>query len=115
MPANVRTIMLKEGLPTVAEARSRLNAAIEQARRDGVLALKVIHGYGSSGVGGALKDAIRASLRKRRKEGRIRAFMAGEKWDLFDETTRMIAEACPELTRDRDLLGYNEGITILLL
>ncbi len=115
MAGRVRTLMLKQGLPSVAEARSRLNAEIEQARRAGYAAIKVIHGYGSSGVGGALKEAIRASLRKRRKEGKIRAFVAGEKWDVFDEATRQMVEACPDLSRDRDLQHYNEGITLVLL
>jgi len=111
----MRTIMLKEGRPTVAEARARLNAELESARRGGIIALKIVHGYGSSGVGGALRDAIRASLRKRRKEGRIRAFVTGERWDSLDETGRLLLEACPELSRDPDLGRYNEGITLVLL
>jgi hypothetical protein len=115
MPSKLRTIMLKEGRPTVADARARLNAEMESARRGGIVALKIIHGYGSSGVGGALKDAIRASLRKRRKEGRIRAFITGEQWDSLDETSRMLIETCPELGRDSDLGRYNEGITLVLL
>jgi len=115
MSPKPRTIMLKDGRPTVLEARSRLNAELEQARRVGCKALKVVHGYGSSGVGGVLKDAIRASLRKRRKEGRIRAFVPGEKWDCSDDTARQILDDCPELARDSDLGRYNEGITVVLL
>jgi hypothetical protein len=115
MPATVRTLMLKEGLPTVAEARSKLTTEIDQAQRSDVVAIKIIHGYGSTGVGGALKDAIRASLRKRRKEGKIQAFVTGEKWDAFDETSRAILDACPDLQHDPDLGRYNEGITIVLL
>jgi hypothetical protein len=115
MASQIKTIMLKEGLPTIAEARARLNAEIDKARRAGVLALKIVHGYGSSGRGGTLKEAIRASLRKRRKEGRIRAFVPGEKWDGMDETARQIIEECPELSRDPDLGRYNEGITLVLL
>lgn len=107
--------MLKEGLPSVTEARSRLNAELEQARRSGCRALKLVHGYGSRGVGGSLREAIRASLRKRRKEKRIRAFVPGEKWDSLDETARQIIEECPELARDPDLGRYNEGITIVLI
>lgn len=115
MASMVRTVMLKQGLPTVAEARARLKSEIDQARRAGIRALKIIHGYGSSGVGGALQGAIRASLRKRVKEGLIQAYVPGEKWDPFDEGTRTAIDQCPELGRDPELRHYNEGITIVVL
>jgi hypothetical protein len=115
MSEKVRVFAAKAGSPTVEEARARLNGAIEKAKRSGVVVLKVIHGYGSSGVGGALKDAIRNSLRKRRKEGAIRAFVSGEKWSVFEEAARQMMDECPELARDPDLNGYNEGITFVLL
>lgn len=115
MTQQIRTIMLKQGLPTVEEAQLRLDAEIGWASRAGVTVLKIIHGYGSSGVGGALKRAVRASLRKRCQEGTIRAFVGGEQWSVFDESTREIVDACPSLGRDRDLRSGNEGITIVLL
>ncbi len=115
MAEKIRVYSVKAGLPTVQEARQRLNAEIDKARQSGVMVLKVIHGYGSSGVGGALRDAIRRSLQKRRKEGRIRAFVIGEKWSVFEEAARQMLEACPELSKDPDLDRYNEGITLVLL
>jgi hypothetical protein len=115
MPERVRILVVKEGLPSVQEARARLNAEIEKARRAGIVAMKVIHGYGSSGVGGKLREAIRRSLQKRRKEGRIRAYVIGEKWTVFEEGARLLLDACPELSKDPDLGGYNEGVTLVLL
>ena len=115
MAAQVRTVNLKSGMPNVEEARSRLNTEIDKSKKRGDQVLKLIHGYGSSGVGGTLKDAIRRSLRKRRKEGKIRSFVAGEKWGAFDEITNEILGECPQLERDPDLGKYNEGITIVLM
>jgi hypothetical protein len=115
MAGKVLVLTVKAGLPTAQEARARLNAEIDKAKRSGVVAMKVIHGYGSSGTGGTLKEAIRRSLQKRRKEGKIRAFVIGEKWTVFDEVARAILEECPELSNDRDLNGYNEGVTFVLL
>jgi hypothetical protein len=115
MAERIRVYSVKAGLPTVQEARERLNAEISKARQSGVTVMKVIHGYGSSGVGGALRDAIRRSLQKRRKEGRIRAFVIGEKWSMFEEAARQMLEECPELNKDLDLDRYNEGITLVLL
>ena len=115
MSARIRTVNLKSGMPTVDEARSQLIAEIDNARQRGDHVLKLIHGYGSSGVGGKLKDAIRSSLRRRRKEGKIRSFVAGEKWSVFDEVTNQILEECPQLGKDSDLNNCNEGITIVLM
>lgn len=115
MATRIRNVNLKSGMPTVEEARSRLNAEIDKARQRGDHVLKLIHGYGSSGVGGKLKDAIRSSLRRRRKEGKIRSFVAGEQWGAFDDVTNEILGECPQLDRDPDLNNYNEGITIVLM
>lgn len=110
-----RVVDLKSDMPTVEVARSRLNTAITDAKKDGVAVLKVIHGYGSSGVGGALRDAVRASLRRRRKDGMVREIIHGEKWDVFDERTRKLLEEFPSLSRDADLSRSNEGITVVVL
>jgi hypothetical protein len=111
----VQTVNLKSDKPSVETARKRLNDAIEDARRRGVRVLKVIHGYGSSGVGGAIKHAVLASLRKRRKEGKVAGFVAGDKWDVAHEVSTKFVDAAPDLARDRDLVSNNEGITIVLL
>jgi hypothetical protein len=115
MADRVRIVSLKAGLPTVEEARARLKAAIERAEAEGTRVLKLIHGYGSSGVGGKIKPAILSSLRRRQKEGRVRAFVAGEHWESFNDAARRILEECPETSRDQDLNAYNEGITMVLL
>jgi dsDNA-specific endonuclease/ATPase MutS2 len=111
----LKTVNLKEGMPTLEEARQRLSSALAAARREKCPAVKLVHGYGSSGVGGALREGIRASLRKRRKKGEIRAFIAGENWSIFDETTQQFLEENPSVTRDGDLDRGNEGITIAIL
>lgn len=108
-------VMLKEGVPTVEEARARLFCELEKARQRGNAVLKLVHGYGSSGVGGRLRDAIRSSLRRRVKEGKVRAYVAADGWDVFDSAIRLAVEACPALEHDRDLLGRNPGVTIVVL
>lgn len=109
-----KSLNLEDGWPTVEEARQILIAELRQAKKSGVLALKIIHGYGSSGKGGALRGALRKSLLRRRKEGLITRVIFGEKWNIFEEDTRYAIEHCPELRRDRDLNRSNEGITLVL-
>jgi hypothetical protein len=114
MPA-LRTVNIEAGLPTIDDARRRLLAELRQAKQSGVIALKIIHGYGSTGKGGALRGALRKSLLRRRKEGLVTRVIFGEKWNVFEEDARYAIERCPELRSDRDLNRSNEGITIVVL
>lgn len=111
----ITTVNLELGLPTLEEARQRLKFELERCRNQKVAAVKIIHGYGSSGVGGILREGIRKSLTLRRKEGAIRAVVFGEKWDIFEPLTRHVLEQCPALRKDRDLSRSNPGISIVLL
>jgi Smr domain len=115
MSESVVTLNLETGYPTVEEARQMLKAEMEKCRSRKVTAIKVIHGYGSSGVGGALRQGIRKSLVSRRKEGGVRAVVFGEKWSIFDSIAQSMLEQCPELGKDKDLFSSNPGISIVLL
>lgn len=115
MPSHVRLVNLKAGRPSVEQARARLNAEIHRAKADRIVVLKLIHGYGSSGVGGAIKTAVRRSLHRRQREGKIQSFVAGESWELFNEAAQGLLQACPALASDCDLNNYNEGVTFVLL
>ncbi len=112
---SLRIVNLEAGKPTVEEARRKLIDAIEQARKDGTRALKVIHGYGSSGGGGKIRDGVRKSLSLRRKEGKIVMYVPGEKWSALETGTQELLELYTEIRRDTDLGRGNEGITIVLV
>jgi DNA-nicking Smr family endonuclease len=49
-----RTYNVEAGMPTLDEARRLVIEEIKRAKREKMKVLKVIHGYGSSGKGGAL-------------------------------------------------------------
>ena len=114
MPA-LKIFNIEAGLPTVDEARRLLLAHLRQAKQSGVAAVKIIHGYGSTGKGGALRGALRKSLLRRKKEGLVTRVIFGEKWSVFEEDARYAIERCPDLRSDRDLNRSNEGITIAVL
>ena len=113
MPESVVTVNLEADYPTVEEARQLLKAELEKCRNRKVTAVKIIHGYGSSGVGGALRQGIRKSLINRRKEGSVKGVVFGEKWSIFDSVARSMLEQCPELGKDKDLCNSNPGISIV--
>jgi len=111
----IKTVVLKEGMPSVEQARARLRSEIQSARQSGVKVLKVIHGYGSSGVGGDLRIALQASLRQMVAGREIRDCIYGENWRTSDERTWALLKQTPELKSDSDLGKGNKGITLVLL
>jgi hypothetical protein len=113
--STLRTFNVETGFPTLEEARRLVIAEIKRARREGAKALKVIHGYGSSGTGGKLCHGLRKSFRLRKKEGAIKDFIPGEDFSIFSEKVLALLEAVPELRSDPDLDATNEGITIVWL
>ena len=54
---SMRTVTLEAGHPTTMQALVRMNQALSSARTN-VGVLKLIHGYGSSGKGGAIRQAV---------------------------------------------------------
>lgn len=113
--SRIKIINIKFDLPKVEEARERLKQEIIQAYNNGDRFLKIIHGYGSTGVGGRLRQAIRKSLLLRQKEGLVEHIIFGEKFDNIYNHTESIIQKYPILKSDIDYKRKNEGITILIL
>jgi len=114
-PVFIKTINLEDGMPTVEEARLRLERELSAARAEKVVALRVIHGYGSSGVGGALRPAIQRQLLELRQSGEIREVIYGEDWRIADEASWKWLGRYPEWKKDSDLGRGNKGISIVVL
>lgn len=113
MKSRIAEIRIKDGMPTSDEARRRLGTELEVARRRGVRVLKLIHGYGSRGVGGKLRRALRASLEQKQEAGSVGRVVPGESWSIFDETSRSLIESFPELRNDPDIERANAGVTLV--
>jgi hypothetical protein len=106
---------LEENMPTVDAARKRFEQALRTAKARKTPAIKIIHGYGSSGRGGKIKSDVHALLRAKQAAAEIKAFSPGEEFSPFYASARKIIDACPELRKDRDFTRTNHGITIVLL
>lgn len=112
---SIIVINLEEGRPTVETARLRMQNELDVARRKGIKAVKLIHGYGSSGVGGVLRDELQKELRQAAQNGTIHALIVGEDWRISDEITWALLKRFPEWKNDRDLGRNNRGISIVVL
>ncbi len=111
----LRLIDLKTEGYSVEYALAILEIEIESAKKEGLVALKVLHGYGSHGVGGAIMLAVRKNLALWKRSGFIADYFGGEKWDFFDKDTQKILMQDKSITGDSDMGHSNPGITIIRL
>ncbi len=102
-------------MPSVQEALQRLDRAIALARQERHSILKVVHGYGSTGVGGDIRIAVQKRLQELSEGGQIRGRIFGEDWSKTDDATWRLLQKEPALKSDPDLGRRNQGITIVLL
>jgi len=102
-------------MPTADQAPGRVKFALETGKRMGAKAVKIIHGYGSTGQGGRIRTATRRDLADRKQKGLIRDFIPGEDFSIFNTATLQAFALCPELRQDPDLDRHNNGVTIVLL
>jgi hypothetical protein len=114
-PVLIKTVNLEEGMPKVEEARLRMLHELHAARKQGYVVIKLIHGYGSSGVGGVLRIELQKELQQMERTDNIKHFIAGENWRISDETSWQMLRRYPEWKQDPDLGKNNRGITIVLL
>ena len=102
-------------MPLVREALQRLDRALSRARQEKTTLLKIVHGYGSTGEGGEIREAVQKSLVEMKQNGKIRVCIFGENWAKSDEATWKLLQSHAELKSDSDLGRRNRGITIVLL
>ncbi len=111
--STLRVITIKEGLPTLEEAKRRLLLEIRRCHGEGVTVLKIIHGYGSGGRGGVLRMGLRKGFAEYQRHGDILGFATGEEFSIFHAISLEIITAAPELRKDPDLERANPGISFL--
>jgi hypothetical protein len=108
-------INLEEGHPTVNVGLMRLDRALIAARADKVPILKLIHGYGSSGVGGRLREEVWKALDRFKRNGFISDFIPGEDFRTSNEASWALLKRDRTIKADRDFGRLNRGITIVVL
>jgi hypothetical protein len=104
---------LKTGMPTVEQAKRRLLESLYAPRGASGPVVKIIHGYGSSGTGGAIRSAIRELMAQWQREGKVLKFVAGENWSIFDAGSQDLRQRYAFLGKDEDLDRGNAGMTIV--
>ncbi len=110
-----REVNLKRGMPTVEQALGRLERKLEQTRKEGCRVLTLIHGYGSSGRGGVIREELREKLQFLKYRGEINDVFTGEQFSTGNGPGRNLVRRFPFLRQHRDLNKGNRGITLVIL
>ena len=111
----LREVNLELGKPTVNAAIKRLTFELHHSRSLGCAALKIIHGYGSSGSGGRIRVEARTYLARLKSRGEIRDVIPGEEFSIFNPAVLEAFHRCDGLRKDPDRERHNNGVTIILL
>ena len=106
---------LESGRPPADVAVSRLASITAREKAAGKKAFKIIHGYGSSGVGGRIRTEVRRWLAGEKARKKIKAYIPGEDFTIFNADTLALFSVFPEARRDKDLERGNMGVTIIVL
>jgi len=115
MPASIYTADIKSDMPAADQTLRRVDMALATGRMCDAAAVKLIHGYGSTGRGGVIRTQVRRYLGELRAKGKVNCFIPGEDFSIFNGETLRAFRTCPALRQDSDLERSNDGVTIILL
>lgn len=113
--SGIPSLNLEDGMPPVEEAVSRLRMGLQEMKVSCVRTVKLIHGYGSTGRGGKIRDGVRKELAEMQRRKLIRGYIPGEDFGPADAASRKLAEQDRNISRDPDYGRMNHGITVVAL
>jgi len=114
-PKYIVTVNLEDGMPLAQDALKKLDAEIRYNSRMGVKAIRLIHGWGSSGTGGKIRELVIKRLRAKKQKGTIKHYYCCESCinniDKFQELISIYPELSQYFERDKN----NKGVTYIIL
>ena len=111
----VRVVNIKEYNPSADYAVFRLEQEIEDSKKMGEHALIVVHGYGSHGRGGLIKQNAVQFLKSAQHFGKIKGFVPGEMWCDTNPLKQYACEKNPELILHSQIGNLNSGVSIVVI
>lgn len=106
-------INIKQDMPQVADALLFLKTSLERYKRDKYEVVLVIHGYGSTGKGGAICAKARQWLKAQERGGKIKQVIFGEDFNLYNFPALALKNKCSEL--EPLLRVCNNGVSVVQL
>ena len=111
----IKEINIKEDFPSVDVAIFRIQQEIEVHKQFGDQVIKIIHGYGSHGVGGNIKEELNHLLPIWKKQNYIYDYIKGENFTSITLSTRKYSKDLKYLLmQDEYFDSLNKGVTIII-
>lgn len=104
---------IKEGMPLVMEAMRYMQDSLARLKSEKYGVVLIVHGYGSTGKGGAICGKARQWLKAQEKGGKIKKVIFGEDFNLFNFDALDLKNKCREL--EPLLRVCNNGVTVVEL
>lgn len=104
---------IKSEMPSVNEAIRDLENIIKLTKNSNKV-IKIIHGYGSHGVGGSIKVKVRELLKQKMQRKEIKAFIPGEATHQMMGFDELILTYKHLIESDEDFKKGNDGITYII-
>ena len=108
-----KTINLEHGRPYADAAILKLLKEIQSAKVEKVRFLTIIHGYGSSGKGGTIREECRKSLDYLWSVKAIKGYISGEDFSGASGPVKNLLRQFPALAGNKNLNRGNQGITLV--
>ena len=108
-----KEINLEWGMPIVSEAMKKLDSEIKVCKKEGIKYAKIIHGYGSTGKGGVIREECRETLQKMLNDKMIKKMVYGEDFKILNRDAYDMKTKCEEL--ESLFHCTNKGVTIIEL
>ena len=109
------TIDIKSDGQTVAQAIAEFLVELESYKKGGYKVMKVIHGYGSHGVGGAIKREFLKKCEELKRRGKIDDYVCCDNWTPKNIVRKIAINYCADLLADRELYMLNPGCSIVIM
>ncbi len=110
-----KTVNLEQGLPTVEQALTRLKRELATAKHEKIRIITFIHGYGSTGKGGAIRLESRKTLAYLTSLGELHTVIHGENFNRRHGSTKHLLSRFHDLSHHPHLNNNNKGITLVQL
>ncbi len=109
-----RRVNLKQGRPVVEVAVQRMKQELAVAAALNTMVLSLIHGYGSSGTGGAIREACRRLLADLVHERQLQEIIPGELFHRRTGPGKALLRRYPQLAQTCRGDFNNPGVTIVV-
>lgn len=110
---NYTELNIKDGMPLAADAMRYLQDSILRLKKEKYGCVLIVHGYGSTGKGGVIREKARQWLNAQKRNGKVKQVIYGEDCNIFNFDALALKNRYREL--EPLFAVCNHGVTVVEL